>query len=495
MVDGGTPDGPGPGAAAPGSPVVDGGTPDSSGLGADSPAADGQTPDGPGPGAAAPGSPVVDGGTPDDCGLGAGSPAADGQTPDSPGSGSRGATPLAPGLDGLVRDAEVVAGELAGDLTAAGLDGGSGTGWLDRASLLRRIAAGLAAEVPATADRLVAVGPGAQALGAAVSLETGLPFAAFTPGAPDLGVIHPGETVVVLAVDAAMAAAALPVVRAAGALSHTAAVIVADVPGRPAAVPTPLAGTEPDASSRAQRDESQPSSGSLPAPRQPPTAPGPVGGVVPAEPPAPGRAQREGAAGAGQPAYVPTPTTPDRATRDQPQPGPGEAAFRRRSALVVRAAGRFVVAGVAPEPESTRQENVMSRAQAPLPRSASPGAPFADDPASVERAGAELAEAAGEFGAQAVVSWDDTREVLLAHVVARTLGVPRRVVVADLGRLVVEDVLPGERTVVISLGGEPAPDLTPLIRTVTGHGGEVVAVCSLTAPPVAIGGAASGAEA
>ncbi|WNI18796.1 hypothetical protein [Actinacidiphila sp. ITFR-21] len=116
----------------------------------------------------------------------------------------------------------------------------------------------------------------------------------------------------------------------------------------------------------------------------------------------------------------------------------------------------------------------------------SDGGPFrGDDPSAVERAGAALAELAAPYRPDAVVSWNGTADVLLAHVVARTLRARRRVLVEDLGRLIIEDVRPGERTVVVTggAGAGGAGDLTPLIRAVHGHGGRVVAVCSLTAPP------------
>ncbi|WP_052850154.1 hypothetical protein [Streptomyces avicenniae] len=105
-----------------------------------------------------------------------------------------------------------------------------------------------------------------------------------------------------------------------------------------------------------------------------------------------------------------------------------------------------------------------------------------DDPAAVERAGAALAELAARYTPAAVVSPDATTDVLLAHVVARTLGVRRHVVVADLGRLIVEDLTPGTRAVLVTLG-DPDGELPRLVRAVTSHGGEVAAVCSLTPPP------------
>ncbi|MFI7276962.1 hypothetical protein [Streptomyces sp. NPDC049879] len=117
------------------------------------------------------------------------------------------------------------------------------------------------------------------------------------------------------------------------------------------------------------------------------------------------------------------------------------------------------------------------------PHSASPpGGPFRDDdPAAVERAGDALAALAAPYAPRAVVSRGDTADVLLAHVVARTLGVRRHVVVADLGRLIVEDLPPGTRAVLVT-GGAPDGELGSLVRAVTSHGGEVAAVCSLTPP-------------
>ncbi|WP_329175691.1 hypothetical protein [Streptomyces sp. NBC_01477] len=299
----------------------------------------------------------------------------------APGTAVRGAGVPA----GLERPAAVLAAELAADLTAA-----DPAGWLARPSLLRRLAAALAPGAAPTADRLLAVGPGAQALGAAVSLETGLPFAARAPGAPALGDLHPGETVVVLAVEAASAAEALALLRAADCVPYAAAVVVA--------------------------------------------------------------------AGAGTAV-------------------PG---FERGTAVVRRSGAGFVPVGedaAAPE-----QENRTTRQESAMPTSPNPvfPPPPRDDPAGVEEAGAALAALAARYRPEAVVSRDDTADVLLAHVVARTLEVGRRVVVEDLGRLIVEDVIPGERTVVVTRGGAPGEDLTPLIRAVTGHGAHVVAVCSLT---------------
>ncbi|MFJ4409005.1 hypothetical protein [Streptomyces sp. NPDC088910] len=357
-------------------------------------------------------------------------------------------------LPGLDRAPGVLADELAGDLAAAGYaagdaaagdavgDRGSGSGWLDRPALLRRLAAALAVEVPATADRLVAAGPGAQALGAAVSLETGLPFAALVAGAPPFGVIHPGETVVVIAVDAASAAGALPLLREAGALPHSAAVVVAPSGEPPAGLGLHTALVRRTATGYA------------------PVGPlGPLEGVTPADPAGP--AALAGPAGPAGPAPKPTARQENRTTRQE-------------SAMPT---------SPLPHPPAPPAPAAKSPAEPADSTTGTGAALLADDPATVERAGAALAELAARYRPEAVVSWNATADVLLAHVVAHTLGLPRRVVVEDLGRLIVEDVLPGERTVVVARGGVdsggPGAELAPLVRAVTGHGGRVVAVCSL----------------
>ncbi|GAB3836492.1 hypothetical protein [Dactylosporangium cerinum] len=46
------------------------------------------------------------------------------------------------------------------------------------------------------------------------------------------------------------------------------------------------------------------------------------------------------------------------------------------------------------------------------------------DPSNVELAGAALAEVAAQYRPTSVVSWSATLDVLLAHVVARELGIP-----------------------------------------------------------------------
>ncbi len=87
--------------------------------------------------------------------------------------------------------------ELEDDLASLGVEPATvsfpetGGRWATRPSVLRRIAAALAFDLPPALDRLVAFGPDARTLGVAVSLETGLPFCGIT----DENVVIPGELI------------------------------------------------------------------------------------------------------------------------------------------------------------------------------------------------------------------------------------------------------------------------------------------------------------
>ncbi|GAB3836489.1 hypothetical protein ACFPIJ_22650 [Dactylosporangium cerinum] len=157
-------------------------------------------------------------------------------------------------LAALDRSPAELAAELAADLWATSTGSvDAAARWLSRPALLRRLAEGLAGHVPATADRIAAGGPGAAALGAAVSLWTGLPFVAFpgtvaTPAGsgalpagsgepergscvPDLGELDRGDRVVVVALNGAAARDLVPRLRADGVVIAAVAVVVAEEPG------------------------------------------------------------------------------------------------------------------------------------------------------------------------------------------------------------------------------------------------------------------------
>lgn len=99
--------------------------------------------------------------------------------------------------------------ELAEDLAACwspGYNAQDVNEWMVRPGILRRVARLLAAAVPPDADRIVAVGIGAQVLGTSVSLITGLPFVAVEEIEGSAGTIttfgrvHKGEAIAVISV-------------------------------------------------------------------------------------------------------------------------------------------------------------------------------------------------------------------------------------------------------------------------------------------------------
>ncbi|TAM70069.1 MAG: hypothetical protein EPN48_06705 [Microbacteriaceae bacterium] len=105
------------------------------------------------------------------------------------------------GLDGTIhrsRDEELR--ELASDLAATWSPRSlpaTVSSWMSRPSILRRVAEAVAERIDGTIDRLIVVGPGAQALASAISLATGIPF--HTESAHEtLGDIHAGERVSII---------------------------------------------------------------------------------------------------------------------------------------------------------------------------------------------------------------------------------------------------------------------------------------------------------
>lgn len=87
------------------------------------------------------------------------------------------------------------------------------SGWMSKPAILRRVGSLLGGRVGADIDRLVATGPGATALGAAVSLSTGLPFAVRVAEGSEVieswGEIHEGESLCVVSSLASRAKEAL----------------------------------------------------------------------------------------------------------------------------------------------------------------------------------------------------------------------------------------------------------------------------------------------
>lgn len=94
--------------------------------------------------------------------------------------------------------------ELASDLRAlGGAESGAAERWVTRPAVLRRVARAFAEQVPQEVTRVVVGGEQAAAVGAALSLITGLPFVVVdTQGRVKIGEQHEGETVATFAIHA-----------------------------------------------------------------------------------------------------------------------------------------------------------------------------------------------------------------------------------------------------------------------------------------------------
>jgi hypothetical protein len=100
-----------------------------------------------------------------------------------------------------------------------------------------------------------------------------------------------------------------------------------------------------------------------------------------------------------------------------------------------------------------------------------------DSPAIPETLGAALAVRLHEHRPTAIALWNTPDAAVLGHVVARELGAVVLPAQEDLGRLTLGHLLePGARVAVVDVAWDDQPGLVPLVRTLTGHGYEVVAV-------------------
>ncbi|MGV8876683.1 MAG: hypothetical protein ACOH1K_04135 [Rhodoglobus sp.] len=112
---------------------------------------------------------------------------------------------------------------------------------------------------------------------------------------------------------------------------------------------------------------------------------------------------------------------------------------------------------------------------------------FGRDPAAAEQIGRALAAQVSEFQATAVVSWLDSEETVLAHIVARELGAVRTGVQLDLGLLTIESELPaGSRVVLVSTFWDGQRPLHSLRTLFEGRGHTVVAAASLVPSAAAV---------
>ncbi|GMA30495.1 hypothetical protein GCM10025875_04870 [Litorihabitans aurantiacus] len=107
------------------------------------------------------------------------------------------------------------------------------------------------------------------------------------------------------------------------------------------------------------------------------------------------------------------------------------------------------------------------------------------DPAALELLGTLVADTLRAHAVGVVVSWNDPDDAVLAHVVARELGVPSRRASLDLGRLELDGPpLAGAVVAVVATSFTPRPRaLEPLARLLAGAGASAVHAARLRPSP------------
>jgi hypothetical protein len=105
----------------------------------------------------------------------------------------------------------------------------------------------------------------------------------------------------------------------------------------------------------------------------------------------------------------------------------------------------------------------------------------ASQPATMEQLGAELASMVEAFRPSAVVCWLDADEVVLAHCVARALGVPVSRADENLGLLTLEPELPSDvqRVLMVASSWRMETPVGSLFSLLENRGKRVCAVVSL----------------
>lgn len=117
-----------------------------------------------------------------------------------------------------------------------------------------------------------------------------------------------------------------------------------------------------------------------------------------------------------------------------------------------------------------------------------------DDPARTERVGTRLAQRLAGQGITAIVCWDASEDAVLAHVVARELGVGLRLADEIEGIVTLERTLP-DGAVVAMVGAEltARTAVSGLAGVVRHSGGRVAAVATVRTPAVVADTEAAGA--
>ncbi|RNE56512.1 hypothetical protein [Cryobacterium tepidiphilum] len=103
-------------------------------------------------------------------------------------------------------------------------------------------------------------------------------------------------------------------------------------------------------------------------------------------------------------------------------------------------------------------------------------------PDAIENIGQAVAHEVKNLGAGAVIGWLSADETVLAHIVARELGVPRAVIDVDLGLLTISPELqPNCDVLVVATSLDQYPSLQAIRTVLESNGHHVVAVVSLDA--------------
>lgn len=109
-----------------------------------------------------------------------------------------------------------------------------------------------------------------------------------------------------------------------------------------------------------------------------------------------------------------------------------------------------------------------------------------DDPARTERVGARLAERLRGHGITVVVCWDASEDAVLAHVVARELGVGLRLAEEVEGIITLERPLPEAAVVALVAEDLTARTAVAGLAGVTRHSGAQVAAVATTRTPAVV---------
>ena len=130
--------------------------------------------------------------------------------------------------------------------------------------------------------------------------------------------------------------------------------------------------------------------------------------------------------------------------------------------------------------ETSREATAVARALDALSRGGDESVSVFHEPATVEAAGRALAARVSHFRPESVLSSDQWRDVLLAHVVARQLGARTKHIYDAQGTVELSDpLMPGARCILVAPAFEQPHGVRAALAAVRYHRGEVVAVACI----------------